>query len=93
MTELTYVSPELSLLLTALVILVLDITLSDRIKRFIPIVAIVGVVIGLTLVVTQWGTEVILFRVLVHDSITVFTHILIFITMIIYNKTLRCEMT
>ena len=82
MTALNLLSPELSLLLTAICILVFDIILPEKTKRFIPIVAIIGIIIGFIFAVTQWGINVTVLRVLVHDSITVFAYCLILITML-----------
>ena len=82
MTALIRLSPELSLLLTALCILLLDIALPNKLKKHIPIIAIVGVLAGLGLALTQWGVDVTVLHVLTHDTITIFAHTLIFITML-----------
>jgi NADH-quinone oxidoreductase subunit N len=81
MTTLTQLAPELSILLTALLVLFIDVTLTERIKKALPYVAICGVLISLVLALAQWGPTNVIASVLVHDSVTIFTFGLICITM------------
>ena len=82
LAEIIQLSPELSLLVTALCILVLDITLPEKTKKFIPFVAIAGVLTGLVWAVTLWGTDTTVLHVLTHDSLTIFSYVFVLVTMI-----------
>jgi NADH-quinone oxidoreductase subunit N len=75
-------SPELSLLVTALGILFLDISFPKKARWLIPLAAIVGVLTGLVLTYTLWGTDAIILRVLSHDSLTFFAYGFVLITML-----------
>ena len=80
--QIIQLSPEITLLVAALCILVLDLILPEKTKRLIPFAALAGVITALVFTVSLWGPGITVLHVLTHDNLTVFAYAFILLTML-----------